>query len=231
MTILRGLLISTLLLSPQLSANQITGSLTLDNETTTTPYKGITGDKDGFYRAFTPINGKDGLIALGRGEYYFTLMERNNQIIIDCIYIKERNVQNGAGIFAGLCNSNTALRNNYTDIAQDLSNTLTQSLYSFDTQPVVMGVRSRFFLGKTGKIEIYDEYGSANDLMNSSPTKYIKTSSGCLHMKGTETFLVFTAPQTTSPSHLEVVRSTDPMTTERLGEMDLARIATEKCDP
>lgn len=89
----------------------------------------------------------------------------------------------------------------------------------------------RFFIDFHPEAQNDNEYESEDDLINSSPTRYIKTSSGCLLMKGTDTILVFTAPQTTSPSHLEMVKSTEPLTTERLGEMDLAKIAIEKRGP
>lgn len=207
-----------------------TGSLTLKTAGITVIYNDITGDKNGFFRSLLPINGSNGLIALGRGEHYYTLNVHDNQIQIDCIYINDRNNQNGANISAAVCDSNTTLNPDYTDISQNLSNFLTQSIYSFDTSPVMKGLKSRFMLGKIGAVEIYDAYDSEDDLINSRPAKYIKTKTGCRLMKEANAFLVFINPQARNPSYLDVIKNLSPMTIERLDEQELAKMATDQCD-
>ena len=203
--------------------------LTSNNESTTSHYQDVIGEWYGFSRELISINGEIGLIALGRGEYYFTLTTQKNRTLIDCIYVNERNKQNGAGISVGLCNSNLNLDQTYIEAAQYQSNIFGESIYSFDTSPVSRGLKSKFLLGKIGKVEIYDSYESENDLMKSSPRKYIRSADGCLSMKDTTAFLVFMAPNNTTPSYLDVVTSHSPMTIKRFDESDLIKMATEKC--
>lgn len=206
------------------------GSIMLRDKGSEISYGGVVGEKDGFYRRLITINGGAALHVSSRFEFYYTLIVDGGNLLIDCAYFDVRNNYNGARAAAGMCGLNKGLEETYDEIAQDYSNELRESIFSFDTSPVVEKAQAtNFFLGKIGEVEIYDRYPSLDSLIGASPHKYIKASSGCFDFGNVNGFLVFYNSKQPNLKYLDLLRFKDPMKFQRLQEDDLKKLAVNKC--
>ncbi|MBD8708841.1 hypothetical protein IFT47_19620 [Pseudomonas sp. CFBP 13711] len=193
-------------------------------------YPDIIGDQDGLWTTDGLINNAPALYVLGRDSYYYTLKTHAGGVHIDCAYADARNSTNGARVLAGMCGLDERIIEDFQVIAQNYSNDWQDSVYGFDTWPMISNKTSGdFLLGKIGEVEVYDRYASIDDLLNAKPEKYVKTSSGCYYFKQKLAFLVFNKPRPDKPVFLDVIRSHDPFLLDRLTEAKLTKMAVRKC--
>ncbi|MEN4750833.1 hypothetical protein ABEH28_13825 [Pseudomonas sp. Ps21-P2] len=193
-------------------------------------YPDIIGDQDGLWTTDGLINNAPALYVLGRDSYYYTLKTHAGGVHIDCAYADARNSTNGARVLAGMCGLDERIIEDFQVIAQNYSNDWQDSVYGFDTWPMISNKTSGdFLLGKIGKVEVYDRYASMDDLLNAKPEKYVKTSLGCYYFKQKLAFLVFNKPRPDKPVFLDVIRSHDPFLLDRLTEAKLTKMAVRKC--
>lgn len=193
-------------------------------------YPDIIGDQDGLWTTDGLINNAPALYVLGRDSYYYTLKTHAGGVHIDCAYADARNSTNGARVLAGMCGLDERIIEDFQVIAQNYSNDWQDSVYGFDTWPMISNKTSGdFLLGKIGEVEVYDRYASMDDLLNAKPEKYVKTSSGCYYFKQKLAFLVFNKPQPDKPVYLDVIRSHDPFLLDRLTEEKLTKMAVNRC--
>ncbi|MGA3682923.1 hypothetical protein [Pseudomonas graminis] len=193
-------------------------------------YPDIIGGQDGLWTTDGLINNAPALYVLGRDSYYYTLKTHAGGVHIDCAYADARNSTNGARVLAGMCGLDERIIEDFQVIAQNYSNDWQDSVYGFDTWPMISNKTSGdFLLGKIGKVEVYDRYASMDDLLNAKPEKYVKTSLGCYYFKQKLAFLVFNKPRPDKPVFLDVIRSHDPFLLDRLTEAKLTKMAVRKC--
>ena len=193
-------------------------------------YPDIIGDQDGLWTTDGLINNAPALYVLGRDSYYYTLKTHAGGVHIDCAYADARNSTNGARVLAGMCGLDERIIEDFQVIAQNYSNDWQDSVYGFDTWPMISNKTSGdFLLGKIGKVEVYDRYASMDDLLNAKPEKYVKTSLGCYYFKQKLAFLVFNKSRPDKPVFLDVIRSHDPFLLDRLTEAKLTKMAVRKC--
>ena len=230
------LMFMCLSMSPGLSAD-FSLSSNADNTTLTArvdghefKYPDIIGDQDGLWTTDGLINNAPALYVLGRDSYYYTLKTHAGGVHIDCAYADARNSTNGARVLAGMCGLDERIIEDFQVIAQNYSNDWQDSVYGFDTWPMISNKASGdFLLGKIGNVEVYDRYASMDDLLNAKPEKYVKTPSGCYYFKQKLVFLVFNKPRPDNPVYLDVIRSHDPFLLDRLTEAKLKKMAVRKC--
>lgn len=193
-------------------------------------YEGIIGEKEGFQRSLIDINGMPALQVNSRFDFYYTLNVVDGEITIDCAYFDGRNIYNGARASAAMCGLNARLERDYDEIAQLYSNVWRESIFSFDTRPLIeKDEATNFLIGRVGSVEVYDRYSSLISLENSSPRKIIKANEGCFDFEDAVVFLVFINKDAPRLEYLDVIRSEEPKIFQRLQEKDLKKMAVEKC--
>jgi hypothetical protein len=206
------------------------GSVMLRDGSGEVVYENITGNEYNVARSLVDINGIPALLVLSRDSFYFTLLSRGKEILIDCAYADSRNNYNGARMSAGTCGLNIPLSEDYVEVAQNNSNRWSSSIFSFDTSPVFkQKLATNFLLGTIGDVEIYDRYASEEALENALPQKYIKGPSGCFGFKEADVFLVFLNGGSPQLKYLDILRSEEPIGFARKTEDDLKKLATDKC--
>jgi hypothetical protein len=206
------------------------GSIVLDEAGHRKVYENIVGDDYGVLRRLSTINGAPAIVVLGGDFQYLTLAAGRGKIVIDCTYSDTRNNYNGARITAGICDMHWPLDETYSDVARRYSNQIQQSIFSFDTRPLVDGLTSgSFLLGNIDDIEIYDRYSSVTALVNASPTKYIKGPYGCFDFDTTVGFLVFLNKDFPELKFLDLLESQEPMILKRMSHGDLIKLAVDEC--
>lgn len=206
------------------------GSIILRDVHGETIYHNITGFEYNIDRSLVEINGLPALLVLSRDSFYFTLLAKGREAVIDCAYSDGRNNYNGARMTTGMCELNIPLDEGYVELAEKLSNSWWSSIYSFDTQPILKeGLATSFLLGVIGDYKIYDKYTSRGTLENASPQKYVKGPLGCFDFGSTVVFLVFSGGDNLKPKYLDILQSMEPIVLQRLEEGDLKKIAINKC--
>lgn len=204
--------------------------LRINGGASTKIYEGVVGEKEGFQRSLIDINGKPALQVNSRFEFYYTLNVVDGEITIDCAYFDGRNIYNGARASAAMCGLNARLERDYDEIAQLYSNVWRESIFSFDTRPLIeKDEATNFLIGRVGGVEVYDRYSSLISLENSSPRKIIKANEGCFDFEDAVVFLVFINKDAPRLEYLDVIRSEEPKIFQRLQEKDLKKMAVEKC--
>lgn len=213
-----------------ISSNEKDGTLIAYVDGREFTYPNVIGHQDGLWTTDGLINNAPALYVLGRDSYYYTLKTHAGGVHIDCAYADARNSTNGARVLAGMCGLDERIIEDFQVIAQNYSNDWQDSVYAFDTWPMISNKTSGdFLLGKIGKVEVYDRYASMDDLSNAKPEKYVKTSSGCYYFKKKQAFLVFNKAQPDKPVYLDVIRSRDPFLLDRLTEAKLTKMAVNRC--
>lgn len=207
-----------------------TGSIVVDEAGHRKVYENIVGDDYDVLRSLSTINGSPSIVILGRDFQYLTLAPERDQIVIDCAYFDTRNNYNGAKMTAGICGLHSPLDETYSDVAWQYSNHIQQSVFSFDTRPVVDGLTpGSFLLGNIEDIEIFDRYASVTTLANASPKKYIKGPDGCFDFGTAVGFLVFLNKDAPELKFLDLLESQEPMTLKRMSHGDLIKLAVDEC--
>lgn len=192
-------------------------------------YRDLLGKQGGFYGAVIPFNGKFALSLLGRDRFLFTLDYQGGRPVIDCIYADARNKRNGARVTAGACGFDVGVTARFADIAHGLSTYWKNTVYGFNTRPIFENAKGEdFLLGYVGDVAVYDRYGSTEDMINSSPRKFVKTHRGCFYFGDATVYLMF-SEEGESPEYLDVETSVDPTVLTRLGIEDLRKKAVDKC--
>lgn len=213
-----------------LSSNTDDGSLTAHVDDREFTYPEIIGDRYGLWTTDGMINNAPALYVLSRDSYYYTLKADAHGAYIDCAYVDGRNPMNGAGVLAGMCDLDEKIVEDFQSIAQDYSNKWKDSVFGFNTRPMLdHNAGAEFLLGRIGKIEVYDQYPSVDALFGAKPEKYIKTGSGCYYFKQKLAFLVYNKAQPDKPVYLDVIRSHDPFLLDRLTEAKLTKMAVNRC--
>lgn len=228
--LLLGLLLACATASADIVEGPAPGSIVLREHGREVTYGNVLGEKDSFDRSLISLNGLPGLKVSARYDFYYTLVPRSGEILIDCAYFDVRNIYNGARASAGMCGLNVNLSENYGEISQGFSNNLRSTIYSFNTAEILeSSAGSDFLLGKIGKVEIFDRYPSVASLLNSSPQKLVKSKFGCFNFGEAVGFLVFFDKDKPSLEYLDIQRPEKFMTLQRMDENDLKNIAIEKC--
>jgi hypothetical protein len=215
----------------EIDVDQKSGSLILRAKHRTVVYEDVVGEKNGFDRSLILINGSPALSVFGRDSFYYTLITDGEKIYIDCAYSDVRNIENGAKVAAGACGLARELGEGFEEVAQEFANIWQRKIYGFDTQPLyrVAGAH-KFLLGRIGEIAVYDRYLSTEELENATPQKYIKSSNGCFNFGASSGFLVFLEGGSINPVYLDLLKSEDPLTFERLDQDRLKLLAGGDCD-
>lgn len=189
----------------------------------------LLGMQGGSYNGITSVNGKPALFSYGQDKFLFTLLPRHGKPVIDCIYADARNKRNGARVTAGACGFDVVVTTRFADIAHGLSTYWKNTVYGFNTRPIFENARGEdFLLGYVGDVAVYDRYGSTEDMINSSPRKFVKTHRGCFYFGDAMVYLMF-SEEGESPEYLDVETSVDPTVLTRLGVEDLRKKAVDKC--
>lgn len=105
------------------------GSVVLRDGSSEIVYENITGSEYNVARSLVNINGIPGLFVLSRDGFYFTLLAKGREILIDCAYVDSRNNYNGAKMSAGACGLNIPLGEDYVEVAQNNSNRWSVSIF------------------------------------------------------------------------------------------------------
>ena len=188
------------------------GTIVLVDGNRQTVYENITGTEYDSNRTLTTVNGSPAILVLGREVQYLTLIVERHQVFVDCAYSDTRNSNNGARVSVGVCGLNWQLDDSYRDIAQQYSDDLQKSIFSFDTTSIIRNSETgSFLLGKMGDIKIYDRYSSATALENALPQKYIVGPSGCFEFGDTVGFLGFYKQRIPKIGYLDIVQSEEPI--------------------
>lgn len=204
--------------------------IALRKDTHQITYKDIIGMKDGLYRSLTTINGKPGLYVGSRDDFYYTLKIVNDSILIDCMYSNVRNKYMNSMASAGVCKLNIPLDKNYYELTYLDANKWQDSIFSFDTQPILKtGNGADYLLGKIGEVEIFDRYPSVDAIINSSPQKVIKSPAGCFNFGSDVGYLIFLNTESSLLHYLDILRSKEPIRFQRLGASELKALAVDKC--
>ena len=216
-------------LAHEVYSDQITQSIIFNSDGKISDYSGVLGDRDGFYRGLTTVNGQPALFSLGRDDYLFTLVIRDGSLVIDCMYADTRNNMNGARVTVGRCGLERPLKPEFDDEIQLFANEMKESIYGFDTKAVGNNVQRDFLLGNIEDIFVYDRYYSAEDLENAAPRKFIRAGQGCFFFDDDVVFTI-SSKREASMLYLDVRKSEDPTIFQRLGVEALRALAVNSCD-
>lgn len=224
------LMLSTTSLSAEVSKTPLSDSIYLKTNSNIIEYKNIINERDGIYRDLVTINGNPALYAGGDFDLYYTLKIENNSLFLDCLYADLRNHKNGIRISNAVCNINTPLKPNYSDVGFAYTDQWQEAADKVDISPLATyGKAIDVIVSNIGEVEVHEKYQSIDDLEGSNPEIYMKYDEGCHSFKHSKVFLVYQSKEALEPQYIEVLRSSDPMSLERFDESSLKDLASEDC--
>ncbi|ARU90468.1 hypothetical protein [Pseudomonas sp. M30-35] len=205
-------------------------SVFLNVDGSTIKFDDIVGMNGNSYRELTTINNKPSIYAGNDFNTYYTLKPRKNSIIIDCLYAELRNHDNGLLITNAVCGLNTILNSNYEDISYTYTDKWQAERSKVKTESLAHKNETLdFVVANIEDIEVHNFYKNIETWKNSIPRTYIKHQSKCHVIDSKTTFVVYEHEEIDIPRYLDIIKTADPMTIERLDSKALKQLADDVC--
>lgn len=205
-------------------------SIYLKSDTATIKFDNVVGMNGNSYRELITINNKPSIYAGNDFDTYYTLKASKNDIIIDCLYAELRNHDNGLLITNAICGLNAILNSDYEDLSYTYTDKWQAERSKVKTENLAHKDESLdFVVANIEGIEVHNFYKNIESWKNSTPSTYIKHQSKCHIINSKKTFVVYEHEEIDVPRYLDIVRTAEPLTIERLDSTALKQLADDVC--
>jgi hypothetical protein len=176
----------------EITQGPLPGEITLNYSGKTKTYEDITGEKDGVYRSITTVDKSPALFSGLSDQTYHTLIVKDSEIFVDCIYSRLRSNITGVRIARGVCGLNEKLTSNYAEEAYKYTNTWLEDAARIKISSLINNKKPLTLHENTKHaIELYEIYNDAASLEGAKPVSVIKSGDFCYALNGATPYLIY----------------------------------------
>ncbi len=190
----------------------------------------ITGMKSGAYRSLVKFNERPSLYSGGVDdmETYYTLISKEDNLFVDCIYSDFRSNENGIGVTKAVCGVNKELNSDYQNLVFDYSNRWKEDINKVDITPLIAQHKILDILvGSLNGVAVYIRYASVQDLENAQPETFIEYNSKHYSLNKNKAYLVYKEADNPVPIRLDVVIDSKMSKLKSYTESDLIKLVMD----
>jgi hypothetical protein len=216
--------------SLKITPGSLPGEIILSDSTKIKTYEDITGEKNGVYRSLTTINQSPALFSGSSDQTYHTLLVKDSEIFVDCIYSRLRSNITGLRITKGVCGLNERLSANYAEEAYKYENFWLNESSKIKISSLIEN-RGPLILREKIKhnIDLYEIYKDFASLESAKPTSLIKSGDVCYELSDATPYLVYDKHNLNQAVEVQAFEDDEPIRIHAIDQDYLKELDKVKC--
>ena len=216
--------------SLEITPGSLPGEIILNDSGKIKTYEDVTGEKNGIYRSLTTVNKSPALFSGSSDQTYHTLLVKDSEIFVDCIYSRLRSNITGLRIAKGVCGLNERLSANYAEEAYKYENFCLNESSKINISSLIEK-KEPLILHENIKhtIDLYEIYKDSASLESANPTSLIKSGDVCYELNDATPYLIYDKHNLNQAVEVQAFEDDEPTSIHAIDKDYLKELDKVKC--